>query len=600
MKNTITANELRSMYIEFFKSKGHKEISGKSLVPENDPTVLFTTAGMHPLVPYISGEDHPQGKRLTDFQKCIRTGDINEVGDASHLTFFEMLGNWSLGDYFKKDSIAFSFEFLTSEKYLGIPIEKISVTAFEGDESVPKDEETAKIWMSHGIPSSHIYFLPREDNWWGPAGMTGPCGPDTEIFIDTCKVPCSHNCKPGCHCGKYLEIWNNVFMQYFKNTDGSYSPLKRACVDTGMGIERTVTILQGKKSVYDTEVFAGLIKKIEELTGVSYGKEIEMDKSIRIIADHIRSSVFILGDAKTITPSNIGAGYVLRRLIRRAVRHGKKLGLSESFLPLLSDIVIEENKVAYPELKEKASHIKEELEKEEKKFMETLRKGEAEYEKMLPNLLKDPKKLIPGRLAFRLYDTYGFPIELTEELAKENGLKVDEQGFNKAFEKHQEISRAGSEQTFKGGLADHSEETTAYHTATHLLHQALRMVLGEHVMQKGSNITVERLRFDFSHPAPMTEEEKKKVEDIVNEQIQKKLPVSMKMQPLEEAKKEGAIALFGEKYDDVVKVYSIGDFSKEVCGGPHVKNTGSLGHFVIKKEQSSSSGVRRIKAVLEK
>ena len=600
MKNTITANELRSMYIEFFKSKGHKEISGKSLVPENDPTVLFTTAGMHPLVPYISGEDHPEGKRLTDFQKCIRTGDIDEVGDASHLTFFEMLGNWSLGDYFKKESIAFSFEFLTSEKYLGIPVDKISVTAFEGDESVPKDEETAKIWESHGIPSSRIYFLPREDNWWGPAGMTGPCGPDTEIFIDTGKEPCSHNCKPGCHCGKYFEIWNNVFMQYFKNADGTYSPLNRFCVDTGMGIERTVTMLQGKKSVYDTEVFASLIKKIEALTGTSYGKDIEVDKSIRIISDHIRSSVFILGDAKTITPSNIGAGYVLRRLIRRAVRHGKKLGLNESFLPLLSDIVIEENKVAYPELKEKSSHIKEELEKEEKKFMETLRKGEAEFEKMLPNLLKDPKKLISGRLAFRLYDTYGFPIELTEELAKENELKVDIEGFNKAFEKHQEVSRAGSEQAFKGGLADHSEETTAYHTATHLLHQALRMVLGEHVMQKGSNITAERLRFDFSHPAPMTEEEKKKVEDIVNEQIKRDLQVSMKMQPLEEAKKEGAIALFGEKYDDVVKVYSIGDFSKEVCGGPHVKNTGCLGHFVIKKEQSSSSGVRRIKAVLEK
>ena len=600
MKNTITANELRSMYIEFFKSKGHKEISGKSLVPENDPTVLFTTAGMHPLVPYISGEDHPEGKRLTDFQKCIRTGDIDEVGDASHLTFFEMLGNWSLGDYFKKESIAFSFEFLTSEKYLGIPVDKISVTAFEGDESVPKDEETAKIWESHGIPSSRIYFLPREDNWWGPAGMTGPCGPDTEIFIDTGKEPCSHNCKPGCHCGKYFEIWNNVFMQYFKNADGTYSPLNRFCVDTGMGIERTVTMLQGKKSVYDTEVFASLIKKIEALTGTSYGKDIEVDKSIRIISDHIRSSVFILGDAKTITPSNIGAGYVLRRLIRRAVRHGKKLGLNESFLSLLSDIVIEENKVAYPELKEKASHIKEELEKEEKKFMETLRKGEAEFEKMLPNLLKDPKRLISGRLAFRLYDTYGFPIELTEELAKENELKVDIEGFNKAFEKHQEVSRAGSEQAFKGGLADHSEETTAYHTATHLLHQALRMVLGEHVMQKGSNITAERLRFDFSHPAPMTEEEKKKVEDIVNEQIKRDLQVSMKMQPLEEAKKEGAIALFGEKYDDVVKVYSIGDFSKEVCGGPHVKNTGCLGHFVIKKEQSSSSGVRRIKAVLEK
>jgi len=600
MRNSITANELRSMYIEFFKSKGHKEISGKSLVPENDPTVLFTTAGMHPLVPYISGEDHPQGKRLTDFQKCIRTGDINEVGDASHLTFFEMLGNWSLGDYFKKEAIAFSFEFLTSDEYLGIPVEKISITAFEGDENVPKDEETAKIWESHGIPSNHIYFLPREDNWWGPAGMTGPCGPDTEIFIDTGKEPCSHNCKPGCHCGKYFEIWNNVFMQYFKNTDGSYSPLKRACVDTGMGIERTVTMLQGKKSVYDTEVFATLIKKIEGLSGTSYGKNAEVDKSIRIIADHTRTSTFILGDAKTITPSNIGAGYVLRRLIRRAVRHGKKLGLNESFLPLLSDIVIEENKVAYPELKEKANHIKEELEKEEKKFMETLRKGEAEFEKMLPNLLKDSKKLISGRLAFRLYDTYGFPIELTEELARENGLEVDMEGFNKAFEKHQEISRSGSEQAFKGGLADHSEETTAYHTATHLLHQALRMVLGEHVMQKGSNITAERLRFDFSHPAPMTEEEKKKVEDIVNEQIERDLQVSMKMQPLEEAKKEGAIALFGEKYDDVVKVYSIGDFSKEVCGGPHVKNTGCLGHFVIKKEQSSSSGVRRIKAVLEK
>ena len=600
MKTDITANELRSMYIDFFKSKGHKEISGKSLVPENDPTVLFTTAGMHPLVPYISGEEHPQGKRLTDFQKCIRTGDINEVGDASHLTFFEMLGNWSLGDYFKKEAIAFSFEFLTSEKYLGIPVEKISVTAFEGDESVPKDEETAKIWLCHGIPSNRIYFLPREDNWWGPAGMTGPCGPDTEIFIDTGKEPCSHDCKPGCHCGKYFEIWNNVFMQYFKNVDGSYSSLKRFCVDTGMGIERTVTMLQGKNSVYDTEVFAGLIKKIEELSGINYGKDDNVDKSIRIIADHIRSSVFILGDAKTITPSNIGAGYVLRRLIRRAVRHGKKLGLNESFLPLLSEIVIEENTVAYPELKEKATHIKEELEKEEKKFMETLRKGEAEFEKMLPNLLKDSKKLIPGRLAFRLYDTYGFPIELTEELAKENGLKVDEEGFNKAFEKHQEVSRAGSEQAFKGGLADHSEETTAYHTATHLLHQALRMVLGNHVMQKGSNITAERLRFDFSHPTPMTEEEKKKVEDIVNEQIKRNLQVTMKMQPLEEAKKEGAIALFGEKYDDVVKVYSIGDFSKEVCGGPHVENTGSLGHFVIKKEQSSSSGVRRIKAVLEK
>lgn len=600
MRHDITANELRSMYIEFFKSKEHKEISGKSLIPENDPTVLFTTAGMHPLVPYISGEEHPQGKRLTDFQKCIRTGDIEEVGDSSHLTFFEMLGNWSLGDYFKKEAIAFSFEFLTSEKYLSIPIEKISVTVFEGDSSVPRDEETAKIWEEHGIPKERIYFMPRKDNWWGPAGMTGPCGPDTEIFIDTGKKPCGHDCKPGCHCGKYFEIWNNVFMQYFKNKDGSYSKLNRFCVDTGMGIERTVTMLQGKSSVYDTEIFTPLIKKIEALSNVQYGKNEEIDKSIRIICDHIRSSTFILGDAKAVTPSNVGAGYVLRRLIRRAVRHGKKLGIDSSFLSIIANIVIEENEIAYPELKEKNSYINEELEKEEKKFMETLRKGEAEYEKMLPNLLKDPKKMIPGRLAFRLYDTYGFPIELTEELAKENGLNVDMEGFNKAFEKHQEISRSGSEQVFKGGLADHSEATTAYHTATHLLHQALRIVLGKHVMQKGSNITVERLRFDFSHPAPMTEEEKKRVEEIVNEQIKRDLPVTMKMEKLEDAKKEGAIALFGEKYEDVVKVYTIGDFSKEVCGGPHVESTGSLGHFVIKKEQSSSSGVRRIKAILEK
>jgi len=600
MKTNISANELRQLYIDFFKSKGHKEISGKSLIPENDPTVLFTTAGMHPLVPYIAGEEHPQGKRLVDFQKCIRTGDIDEVGDASHLTFFEMLGNWSLGDYFKKEAIAFSFEFLTSETYLGIPIEKLSVTAFEGDESAPKDEETAEIWESFGIPRERIHFLPREDNWWGPAGMTGPCGPDTEIFIDTEKQSCGTECKPGCKCGKYVEIWNNVFMQYFKNADGSYSQLKRHCVDTGMGIERTVAMLQGKTSVYDTQVFTPLITCIEALGNCEYGKSEEVDTSIRIIADHVRSSVFILGDAKSVTPSNIGAGYVLRRLIRRAVRHAKKLNLSQSFLSQLAQIVMKENEVAYPELLEKSSYIIEELEKEENKFSEALRKGEAEFEKMLPNLQKDPKKIIPGRLAFRLYDTYGFPIELTQELAKESGMSVDVEGFQKAFEKHQEVSRQGSEQAFKGGLQDHSEATTAYHTATHLLHQALRMVLGEHVMQKGSNITQERLRFDFSHPSPMSAEEKKRVEDIVNEQIKRSLPVSMKMQPLEEAKKEGAIALFGEKYEDVVKVYTIGDFSKEVCGGPHVENTGTLGHFVIQKEQSSSAGVRRIKAVLER
>ena len=600
MKKNITANELRSLYIEFFKEKGHKEISGKSLIPENDPTVLFTTAGMHPLVPYISGEEHPQGKRLVDFQKCIRTGDIDEVGDASHLTFFEMLGNWSLGDYFKKEAIAFSFEFLTNEKYLGIPVDKISVTVFAGDEGCEKDDESAKLWEEQGIPKERIYFMPRKDNWWGPAGVTGPCGPDTEIFIDVGTSPCSQDCKPGCHCGKYFEIWNNVFMQYFKSQDGTYLPLKRQCVDTGMGLERTITMLQGHSSVYETEVFLPIIKKIEEMSSFSYGKDENIDKSIRIIGDHVRSATFILGDAKSLLPSNIGAGYVLRRLIRRAVRHGKKLSLPLSFLELLADIVIKENENVYPELSEKASYIKEELQKEALKFSETLKKGELEFEKMLPNLLKDPRKILPGRLAFKLYDTYGFPIELTEELSKEHGMSVDKEGFEKAFASHQDISRQGAKEAFKGGLIDHSEETTAYHTATHLLHKALKIVLGEHVMQKGSNITKERLRFDFSHPAPMTEEEKKRVEDMVNEQIKKDLPVSMKMQNLEEAKKEGAIALFGEKYEDIVKVYTIGDFSKEVCGGPHVKRTGELGHFIIKKEQSSSAGVRRIKAILDK
>ena len=600
MKKNITANELRTLYIEFFKEKGHKEISGKSLIPENDPTVLFTTAGMHPLVPYISGEEHPQGKRLVNFQKCIRTGDIDEVGDLSHLTFFEMLGNWSLGDYFKKESIAFSFEFLTSEKYLALPIDKISVTVFAGDEGCEKDEESAKLWEKQGIPKERIYFMSRKDNWWGPAGITGPCGPDTEIFIDIGGSPCSSDCKPGCHCGKYLEIWNNVFMQYFKSVDGVYLPLKRQCVDTGMGLERTITILQGRSSVYETEIFLPIIKKIEEISGLGYGKDENIDKSIRIIADHVRSATFILGDAKSVLPSNIGAGYVLRRLIRRAVRHGKKLSLPSSFLELLTTIVIKENENVYPELTEKASYIKKELQKEALKFGETLKKGELEFEKMLPNLLKASNKILPGRLAFKLYDTYGFPIELTEELSREHGISVDKEGFETAFATHQDISRQGAKEAFKGGLADHSEETTAYHTATHLLHKALRIVLGEHVMQKGSNITKERLRFDFSHPSPMTEDEKKRVEDIVNEQIKRDLPVSMKMQNLEEAKKEGAIALFGEKYEDVVKVYTIGDFSKEVCGGPHVKRTGELGHFIIKKEQSSSAGVRRIKAILDK
>ena len=599
MNKNITIDELRSKYIDFFKSKGHVEISGRSLIPENDPTVLFTTAGMHPLVPYLMGEPHPAGTRLTDVQKCVRTGDIDDVGDASHLTFFEMLGNWSLGDYFKKESIAYSFEFLTDEKYLGIPIDKLSFTVFEGNEDAPRDEESASIWESLGVSKDRIFFLPKEDNWWGPAGETGPCGPDTEIFIDTGKPACGLNCRPGCNCGKYVEIWNNVFMQYHKNMDGSFSPLKRKCVDTGMGVERTVAMLQGKPSVYNTEAFTSIIKSIEDISGVKYGDNEKNDTSIRIIADHVRTACFILGDPKTTLPSNIGAGYVLRRLIRRAVRHGKKLGIDGNFLSVPASAVIAQNAGFYTELKENETLILTELKAEEDKFLETLKKGEAEFEKMLPNLLKNPKKIIPGRMAFKLYDTYGFPIELTEELASESGLTVNREEFDEAFKKHQELSRAGSEQVFKGGLADHSEQTTAYHTATHLLHKALRMVLGDHVQQKGSNITAERLRFDFSHPEPMTDAEKKEVERLVNEAIKADLPVTMEVMPLEEAKKIGAMALFGEKYEDVVKVYKIGDFSTEVCGGPHVEKTGGLGNFVIKKEQSSSSGVRRIRAVLE-
>lgn len=596
----ITYKELREKYIAFFKSKNHIEISGKSLVPENDPTVLFTTAGMHPLAPYLLAGEHPQGSRLTDYQKCIRTGNIDEVGDASHLTFFEMLGNWSIGDYFKNDSIRWSFEFLTSPEYLGIPVDKLSVTVFAGDETAPRDEESANIWKGLGIPESRIHFLPREDNWWGPAGETGPCGPDTEIFVDTGKPACGADCKPGCHCGKYFEVWNNVFMQYEKTKDGKFVPLAKKCVDTGMGVERTVAMLNGFESVYNIDIFQEILKTISEKSGVAYGASESTDTSMRIIADHVRASCFILADAKAVLPSNLGAGYVLRRLIRRAIRHMRKLNMADSALLDVAETIIKQNRELYPELTEKRDLILKELAAEETRFSEALKKGEQEYEKLLPNLLKNPNKTIPGRVAFRLYDTYGFPYELTAELAAESGLSVDKEGFDEAFKKHQELSRAGSEQIFKGGLADHSEQTTAYHTATHLLHQALCTVLGNHVEQRGSNLTAERLRFDFTHPAPLTEDEKKRVEQLVNEQIQADLPVTVTTMPLEEAKKAGAKALFGEKYEDVVKVYRIGDFSMEVCGGPHVERTGTMGHFKIVKEQSSSAGIRRIRAVLEK
>jgi alanyl-tRNA synthetase len=593
----MTANELRQKYIEFFKEKGHAEISGASLIPQNDPTVLFTTAGMHPLVPYILGQKHPAGTKLVDVQRCIRTGDIEDVGDTSHLTFFEMLGNWSLGEYFKEEAIAMSWEFLTSDAWLGIDPEKLAITCFAGDDDVPRDNESAEFWKKHGVPEERIFFLNREDNWWGPAGETGPCGPDTEMFIDT-GMPGTTKSRPGVSDGKWLEIWNDVFMQYAKQPDGSFTELERRCVDTGMGIERTIAVLQGKKSVYETELFTPILAKIGEISGATYGKDDEQDISIRIIADHVRAATHILGDEAGVAPSNVGAGYILRRLIRRAVRHGRKLGLTEPFLARIAQVVIDMYADVYSSIDRKREEILSELTAEEERFLETLRKGEHEFEKLLPNLEKNPKRVIPGRVAFRLYDTYGFPIEITEELAAEHDLTVDREGFDEAYQKHQEKSKSDSAGVFKGGLADHTEMTTRLHTATHLLHQALRSVLGDHVAQKGSNITQERLRFDFSHPEKMTSEQIKEVEGIVNKQIDRDLPVSFHEMTLEEARDNGAIALFGDKYDEVVKVYSIGDFSKEVCGGPHVAHTSELGQFKIVKEQSSSQGVRRIKAVL--
>lgn len=594
----ITANELRKKFIDFFVSRGHVQISGASVIPENDPTVLFTTAGMHPLVPYILGQPHPAGRRLTDYQKCIRTGDIDSVGDPHHLTCFEMLGNWSLGDYFKKEMIPWSYEFLTKE--LGIDPEKLSVTVFAGEDGIPRDEESAELWHSMGIPYERIFFLPREDNWWGPAGETGPCGPDSEMFIDTGRPNCGPDCRPGCSCGKYFEVWNDVFMQYKKTADGKFVEMERKCIDTGMGIERTIAILQGKKSVYETEVMQPILKKIQELSGIAYGQHEKTDVSMRIVADHIRTSTFILGDQRGCTPSNVGQGYILRRLIRRAVRNGKHLGIEGPFLAKVAQVVIDLYGEPYPELVENKEKVFSELTLEENKFSETLEKGEKQFEKMTYFLEKQGVKEIAGGSVFKLYDTYGFPIELTKELAAEKGFTVDVKGFEEAFAKHQDLSRTAVAGQFKSGLGDHSEQTTALHTATHMLQAALREVLGDHVQQKGSNITPERLRFDFTHNEKMTPEQIKRVEDIVNEEIAKDLKVTVQTMTPEEAHKQGAMAFFSSKYGEQVTVYSIGDFSKEVCAGPHVEHTGDMGHFHILKEESSSAGVRRIKAVLEK
>ena len=595
----MTADELREMYLSFFEAKGHAVISGASLIPENDPTVLFTTAGMHPLVPYLLGEPHPSGKRLCNCQKCIRTPDIDEVGDPSHLTFFEMLGNWSLGDYFKEEAIEWSFEFLTSSSYLGFDPARLSVTVFEGDENAPRDEESAGIWQKMGIPDERIFALPAEDNWWGIPGGTGPCGPDTEMFIDTGREPCGAQCRPGCSCGKYFEIWNDVFMQYERKPDNSVEPLAQHNVDTGMGVERTVAMLQGKSSVFETELFAPIMEVIAAGSGQAAGLEGERARSARVVADHLRSAVFIIGDERGIVPGNLGQGYVLRRLIRRSVRFAKQIGLEPGFSQPIAECVIENYRHVYSELDRNRERIVAELRDEEERFEKTLSRGTGELDKVLDRMKAHGQTVLPGRVAFRLYDTCGFPLEFTEEICGEQGISVDRDGFDKAFAKHREVSKQGADKAFKGGLADSSAEATKLHTATHLLHRGLRMVLGDHVEQKGSNITPERLRFDFSHPEKMTREQMEEVEKIVNDAIDRKLPVTVEAMTLEEAKDAGAMALFGGKYGEQVKVYTIGDFSREVCGGPHVANTGELGRFRIKKEGSSSAGIRRIRAVLE-
>lgn len=595
----LTSESLREMYLGFFKSKGHAVIPSASLIPENDPTVLFTTAGMHPLVPYLLGEKHPAGNRLTDVQKCVRTGDIDEVGDSSHCTFFEMLGNWSLGDYFKKEMIPWSFEFLTSPDYLGIPVEDIAITCFAGDDDCPKDEESAELWKKCGIKPEHIFFLPKSGNWWGPAGTTGPCGPDTEMHIirnheDADKLG-SYDFEKA-QKGTFLEIWNDVFMQYNKTAEGTYEPLKQRNVDTGMGLERTLCILNGVDSVYETDIFEKAIAKIEELTGKKYGESEEVTKAFRVVLDHVRTATFMLGDDHGIVPSNTDQGYILRRVIRRAVRYGRNINLPKGALNEVSKTIIEKYAGVYSELTRNAAHIAEELNKEEEKFSATLKQGIKEFEKVASAL--PAGGVIDGHSAFRLYDTYGFPVEITMEMAREKGVSVDEAGYRAAYAEHQEKSRAGSEQKFACGLADHKEETTKLHTATHLLHAALKKVCGEEVNQKGSNITEERLRFDFNFPRKLTPEEVKQVEDLVNAEIAKDEPVVMKEMSLEEAKAEGFTGLFESKYGEMVKTYTIGDFSKEICGGPHVEHTGVLGKFKIAKQENVSAGIKRIKAIL--
>ena len=584
----MKAIEIRNKYLNFFKNHGHKVIPSAPLIPENDPSVLFTTAGMQPLVPYLLGEKHPEGTRLTDYQKCLRTNDIDEVGDNRHLTYFEMLGNWSLGDYFKEESIAMSYEFLTKE--LGIPAEKLSVTCFAGDEDAPRDTLTAECWKKAGIPDERIYFYGKDDNWW-IAGEEGPCGPDTEMFYDTGKEPCSDECQPSCDCGKYVEIWNNVFMEYYKSKDGTYSKLKQHNVDTGLGLERMTMLLQGKQTPFDTELFANIMEKLAQLA------KADSIESRRIVAEHLRASMMVICDGGR--PSNVDRGYVLRKLIRRMSRHLNKLQIDLNELAGLIDLNIDILKDMYPDLEKNRDTIKQVIIEEKDKFMKTLAHGEKEFNKAAQRAKQENKNIIDGQTIFKLYETYGFPPEITADLAGEQGFKIDLTEFDKLFKEHQEKSRIGSEQKFKGGLAEQNEITTAYHTATHLLNAALKVVISKDIHQKGSNITSDRMRFDFSCDHKLTDEEKQKVEDLINEWIKQDLPVKVETMKKEDAVKSGAECMFIEKYPDEVTVYTIGDVSKEICGGPHVKHTGELGHFRIKKEEASSAGVRRIKAILE-
>ena len=593
--NNLDSKTLRKLWLDFYRAKGHAVIGSASLIPENDPTVLFTTAGMHPLVPYLLGEPHPAGKRLVNIQKCVRTGDIEEVGDSSHCTFFEMLGNWSLGDYFKREQILWSYEFLTSPAYLGLDPSRLAVSVFAGDERAPRDEESAALWRQAGIAEERIFFLPKENNWWGPAGLTGPCGPDSEMFIDTGKEKCGPHCSPACNCGKYLEIWNDVFMEYNKRPDGGYEPLAKPNVDTGMGLERTLCVLNGKASVYETDLFAPILAEIERLSGMSYQSGGETARAMRVVADHVRTAVFMIGDERGIVCSNVDQGYILRRLLRRAVRFARYLQIED--LTPIAAVVATHYRDVYPELPKNYEKIMAEIAAEQGRFTKTLQAGIKEFEKLLHYLVGDT---VSGKAAFKLYDTYGFPIEMTEELARENGLKVDRAGFDKAYAEHQKTSQAGAEQRFKGGLADHTVATARLHTATHLMHRALKEVLNdENANQKGSNITEERLRFDFTFPRPLTEAEIRAIEDKVNAAIAADVPVCCEEMTVDEAKAAGAVGLFTAKYGEKVKVYTMGPFSKEICGGPHAARTGELGHFKIIKEQSSSAGVRRIKAVLE-